>query len=283
MELSDKSVRDHESVIFSCFLPGEHLQEHRLANHALILVCEGEMDISDHNRHTTVQKGEYVFLQRDCQLRIHKHSSGDVPYSAMSIRFKRPALRNYFRQLDSGNLPTGIERFDTAAIKIEPNLYLDSLFSSLHPFLNSGTEPSPEFIDMKCVEAVGCLLRINPAFYPTLFDFNEEWKIDLLKFMEEHFIEDMSMEEFATYTGRSLATFKRDFAKLSSLSPQKWLIEHRLEKASQLLSKGMSVTDTYIQVGFRNRSHFTKLFTAKYNCPPSVWRNNGPSRPHTRD
>ncbi|MDE6810019.1 MAG: helix-turn-helix domain-containing protein [Muribaculaceae bacterium] len=35
----------------------------------------------------------------------------------------------------------------------------------------------------------------------------------------------------------------------------------------------MSVTDTYIQVGFRNRSHFTKLFTSKYNCAPSSWRN----------
>lgn len=29
------------------------------------------------------------------------------------------------------------------------------------------------------------------------------------------------MEEIASYTGRSLATFKRDFAKVSDLTPQK--------------------------------------------------------------
>lgn len=272
MKLSENSVRDHEAVIFSCFMPGENLQEHRLANHSLVLVCEGEIDIIDNNRNLTVNKGEYVFLQRDCQIRIHKHSAGEIPYSATSIRFKRPALRNYFRQINGDTLPKDVARFDLAAIKITPNLYLDSLFSSLRPFLDSGTDPSQEFLDMKCVEALGCLLKIDNSFYPTLFDFNEEWKIDLLKFMEDHFTEDMSMEEFATYTGRSLATFKRDFAKISPLSPQKWLIEHRLEKAAELLAKGMSVIDTYIQVGFRNRSHFTKLFTAKYKCPPSLWK-----------
>ncbi len=131
---------------------------------------------------------------------------------------------------------------------------------------------------MKCVEALGFLLKIDNSFYPTLFDFNEEWKRGLLKFMEDHFSEEMSIVEFATYTGRSLATFKRDFAKISPQSPQKWPIEHRLEKEAELLAKGMSVIDTYIQVGLRNRSHFTKLFTAKYNCPSSLWQqsNNYP-------
>ena len=272
MRLSDESVRDHESVIFSCFLPGENLQEHRMVNHSLVLVCEGEIDITDGARNLTVKRGEYVFLKRDCQIRIHKHSSGDTPYSAMSIRFKRPALRNYFRQLSPDNLPSDVACLKSAAVKIEPNLYIDSLFASLRPFLTNNVEPSQEFLDMKFSEALGCVLKIDPAFYPTLFDFNEAWKIDLMEFMENHFTEDMSIEDFATYTGRSLATFKRDFARLSPLTPQKWLIERRLEKAAELLSKGTSVTDTYIQVGFRNRSHFTKLFTAKYNCPPSSWK-----------
>lgn len=32
---------------------------------------------------------------------------------------------------------------------------------------------------------------------------------------------DLSMEEIVNYTERSLATFKRDFAKISELTPQK--------------------------------------------------------------
>ena len=120
MKLSDDSVRDHESVIFSCFLPGESLQKHRMSNQSLVLVCDREIDIIDGDRNLTVKKGEYVFLKRDCQIRIHKHSSGDTPYSAMSIRFKRPTLRNYFRQINLANLPADVMRIKSAAIKIAP-------------------------------------------------------------------------------------------------------------------------------------------------------------------
>lgn len=269
MELSDTSVRDHESVIFSCFLPGENIQERRLANHSLILVCNGQIDIEDGASTVSVCKGEYVFIKRDCKIRIHKHSDGEIPYSAMSVRFKRPALREYYRELDNSSLPKDARRFRNSAIKLDSNLYLDSLFSSLRPFLESNERPAQEFIQMKFREALECLLRTNPKFYPTLFDFNEAWKIDLLKFMEENYTEDLTMEEFAAYTGRSLATFKRDFAKISPLSPQKWLIEHRLEKARQLLAEGKSVSATYVSVGFKNRSHFTKTFTEKFGCSPS--------------
>lgn len=166
-------------------------------------------------------------------------------------------------------MPSDVKRLREPAKKIDSDLYLDSLFASLRPFLDGGVEPSQEFLDAKSKEALECLLRIDKRFYPTLFDFNTAWKIDLKEFMEQHFTEDMSIEEFAQYTGRSLATFKRDFNELFSMPPQKWLIEKRLERSLELLKSGLSVNDTYKTVGFRNRSHFVKQFSAKYGTPPS--------------
>ena len=105
--------------------------------------------------------------------------------------------------------------------------------------------------------------------YPTLFDFNESWKIDLLPFMEANYTQDMTLDEFATYTGRSLATFKRDFAKVSDLSPEKWLIKKRLDKAYELLSNGnIKPSDVYVAVGFKNRSHFSSTFKRQFGIPP---------------
>lgn len=98
MELRPESVRDHESVIFSCFSEDETLHEHRLPNHALILVCDGEIDVSDGSTSLSAKRGEYLFLKRDCTVRIVKHSGDSAPYSAMSVRFMRPALREYFRK-----------------------------------------------------------------------------------------------------------------------------------------------------------------------------------------
>jgi len=69
------------------------------------------------------------------------------------------------------------------------------------------------------------LTTYNTSFYPILFDFFDPWKIDLMEFMNRNYQYPLSLSEFAKYTGRSLATFKRDFAKFSPLTPQKWLIQ----------------------------------------------------------
>ncbi len=88
--------------------------------------------------------------------------------------------------------------------------------------------------------------------------------------MEENFTEDLTIEEFANYTGRSLATFKRDFAKISDVTPQKWLIDKRLDKAYEILSTGKAnPTDVYYQVGFKNRSHFSLAFKKRFGISPS--------------
>ena len=63
------------------------------------------------------------------------------------------------------------------------------------------------------------------------FHFNEPWKIDILDFLNKNYMYEFTMEDLAHYTGRSLATFKRDFKKISDLTPEKWLIRKLLEVA----------------------------------------------------
>ena len=75
----------------------------------------------------------------------------------------------------------------------------------------------------------------------------------------------LSLEEIASYTGRSLATFKRDFAKVSDLTPQKGIIKRRLEAAHDLIKSGKKkVTEACFDVGFKNLSHFSKIYKARY-------------------
>ena len=91
--------------------------------------------------------------------------------------------------------------------------------------------------------------------------------------MEENFTEDMTMEEFASYTGRSLSTFKRDFARICDVTPQKWLNEKRLVCAEEMLRKGKTtVKDVYYLVGFKNRSHFSTIFKKRFGISPSQVR-----------
>ena len=270
----DRSVYHYKDIIFSCFQPEESLSEHCLPHHALIYVYSGELRITDNGKENIVRAGEYVFLKRDNRVKIHKHTYGDEPYKAISLRFDRKYLREYFRGLKRKTpLPENVRRFQEAVIKLEGSPYIESLFTSLFPFTDRGIIPNEEFVAMKMTEAIGCILQTDQRFYPTLFDFNNPWKIDLLEFMEENFTQAMSMEEFALYTGRSLASFKRDFAEISQVTPQKWLIEKRLKKAHELIKSGKSVTDTYIETGFKNRSHFSTAFKNRFGYSPNKIAN----------
>ena len=268
--MTDRSVYNYKDIIYSCFQPDESLSEHCLPHHALIYVYSGELRITDNGEEHSVHAGEYVFLKRDNRIKIHKHTLEAQPYKAISIRFDRKFLREYFSGLKRRTLlPENLERFKEAVIKLKGSPYIESLFASLFPFTDRGIMPREEFVAMKMHEAVECILQADKRFYPTLFDFNIPWKIDLLEFMEQNYMQDMSLEDFALYTGRSLASFKRDFAEVSELSPQKWLIERRLKKAHELIESGKSVNDAYVESGFKNRSHFSTIFKNRYGYSPN--------------
>lgn len=269
----DRSVYNYKDIIYSCFQPEESLSEHCLPHHALIYVYSGEIKITDNGKDLNIRAGEYVFLKRDNRVKIHKHTHGSNPYKAISIRFDRKFLREYFRMIKRDRLPQNVRRFKEAVIKMNHSPYVESLFVSLFPFTDRGIKPSEEFVKMKMNEAMSYILEADERFYPTLFDFNNPWKIDLLEFMEKNYMQDMSLEEFALYTGRSLASFKRDFAEISQLTPQKWLIERRLKKAYELIEGGMSVTDAYMETGFKNRSHFSKAFKNRFGHSPNKVSN----------
>ena len=127
-------------------------------------------------------------------------------------------------------------------------------------------------LKLKMTEGVYVLLRTDRNLYASLFDFVEPWKIDILDYLNENCMLDLSMNEIASYTGRSLATFKRDFAKVSDLPPQKWIIKRRLEAARDLILSGKKkVTEACFDMGFKNLSHFSKIYKEAYGVAPS-WR-----------
>ena len=267
--LKESQVYKYWDIVYSCFVPHEMLSEHRMPVHVLIYVYSGEMQVDDGGRTLTVGEGNYVFLKRDHQVKLLKHTAGDAPYKAISIRFERGFLRDFFSRLDKTKLPADVKRIREAAVLLPKTPALQSLFLSLFPYTDANVKPKDEIIQLKMQEALYCLLDTDARFYPTLFDFNESWKIDLLPFMEANYTQDMTLEEFATYTGRSLATFKRDFAKVSDLSPEKWLIRKRLDKAYEMLRDGKrKPSDVYYEVGFKNRSHFSIAFKRQFGVSP---------------
>lgn len=267
----DYIIHQYAETLYSCLLPHDMHFEHRMPSHAIIFVRSGVLRIEQGGRITDVEAGNYVFVKRDCTVRITKMPQENEPYTGINLTLHRDELKKFYSSLPPSRLPKNLASLSQTATILPKSVPLDSLFVSLAYYVDHDVNPSADVLALKVQEAIMALLDVDPSFYPTLFDFNEAWKIDILDFMERNFTEDLTIEEFASYTGRSLATFKRDFSKVSDLSPERWLIEHRLDRAYELISaSGARPSDVYIQVGFKNRSHFSVAFKRKFGVSPSA-------------
>jgi len=95
--------------------------------------------------------------------------------------------------------------------------------------------------------------------------------------MQKNFRFNVALSRFAYLTGRSLATFKRDFERLFHLSPSRWLVQRRLQEAYYFLQeayyllkeKGKAPSEVYLEVGFEDLSHFSFAFKKAYGLAPS--------------
>ena len=88
--------------------------------------------------------------------------------------------------------------------------------------------------------------------------------------MEKNFMFNLPLEKFGYLTGRSIATFNRDFRKIFKETPQKWLTKKRLDLAYyQLKEKDKKPVDVYLETGFENLSHFSYAFKKEFGYSPS--------------
>ncbi len=267
--LEDRLCR-WSDVVFSHFLIDDWLKEFRLPFHAVVFVCSGVVHVEYDDKQFSIRKGQSVFLRRDHMVKLFKTSADGEPYSAINVCLTEKSLRPYVREHEKAIRQVREKNRVGTAVLLPRIPQVDSIKEALLPyFADKSLRPSEDFLEEIAEQTIDSLVLLDERFCPTLFDFVLSWKINLRDFMEEHFTSDMSIKEFALYTGRSLATFKRDFAKFSNLTPERWLLIRRLEAAYALLEEGeQSVSDICWNVGFRNRSHFSTAFKRQYQKTP---------------
>lgn len=269
-----KLIFNYNNVFYSFYYDDLSGCIHRSREYALNYVYSGEMILDNGTEKIHVRKGECVFIPRDHHITMYKKTYNGERYCGIFLMFTRPFLREMYGKLAINKVRAGKNKLDTGVIKLPRTVELASLFASMTPYLDPDVKPKDSFMELKLQEGLMALLAIDERFIPTMFDFNEPWKIDILDFLEENYTCDLSIEEIAHYTGRSLATFKRDFKKISELTPEKWLIKKRLAKAYDLMRSGRrKVVEVYAEVGFRNPSHFSTAFKKEFGIAPTAVLN----------
>lgn len=97
--------------------------------------------------------------------------------------------------------------------------------------------------------------------------------IEIDHIVKKHLFHQLTLEEFARLSGRSLASFKRDFQTHYHSSPKKWIHQQRLIHAKMLLQTGnQNVSEVAYASGFENVPYFTRSFKKEFSVTPTQWR-----------
>ncbi|MFC4213211.1 helix-turn-helix domain-containing protein [Pedobacter lithocola] len=259
------SLKNQTGILYSCYHKKSSEGEHFIPNHTFGYVISGSSEIFIGGQKFVFGDGEFRFFRRNQLAKYTKYPPQGGEYKSISIIFDQETLKAVSAEYDLHALkPDG----NILGLKLEPKTLLLNYIESLKPYLDNANDKSLTKIKVK--EAILILLQTNPELKNILFDFTEPGKIDLEAYMNEHYKFNVDINRFAYLTGRSLATFKRDFEKIYGTSPNRWIQQKRLEDAHYLLKeKGWKSSDVYMEVGFKDFSHFSFAFKKAYGITPS--------------
>lgn len=269
----DICEHNYMDTFYLCHVGRDKICEKMVVEHTLVYVLSGEMDvILPDGSKVNFRRGDTAFLRRNHKVSKEKHPSANgEPFEAFFLHLNGDFLRR-FRKNNHIVVPVanGLRITRQTVFRLENHPFLKALFLSLGDYFQADTYPSKELMESKLREAVYVLLQLRPELTPVLFDFVDQWKIDIKQFMEDNFLSDLSVEQFAHYTGRSLTSFKQDFNKIFNITPQRWLTKRRLQEARRLMEQtGESASEVYLKAGFKNLSHFSTAFKKEFGFSPS--------------
>ncbi len=167
-----------------------------------------------------------------------------------------------------------------AALHSEPVMLLNKsdtlagFFHSMSSYFAETTEPDPSLLELKFKELI-LTIADNPLNAHLLSYFcsllQDPPAISLQRIMEANYCFNLTMDQFAQLSNRSLSAFKRDFQKIYQTTPGKWLLEKRLLQARNLLrNRNKTITEAAFESGFESNAHFSRSFKKRFMVAPSA-------------
>ena len=254
-------------IQYSCSFSRSSKGEQFVPEHTLVYIISGSLVITDTSHTLSFNSGDIYFCRRNNLVKYTKCPPERGEYKSISIYFDQQTVRNisleYGFKVDEHTVAPAFQKIPSTAI----GNYMRSLLAYETILTNKGTD---DLLLVKQKEAILLLLNIFPAIKNILFDFSEPGKIDLEAFMEKNYHFNVQLKRYAYLSGRSLATFKRDFEKIYHTTPSRWLLQRRLREAYHLIKEmKKAASDIYLELGFEDLSHFSYVFKKTYGVAPS--------------
>lgn len=264
MEFQAKYIT--EEIKLSCYDDKFFKSDIMFEQHMLVWFLSGETKIVQADATYIFKKGDIFLIPRNQLATIINYPRDGQPHKTVVMHLSVERLRNFYAGRNLKPKATGAQKI----YSFNNHPLLESCLASLVPYFDMKDLPE-DIATLKITEAISILRTIDQSIDQVLANFEEPGKIDLAGFMEKNFMFNMPLEKFGYLTGRSLTTFKRDFSRAFSNTPQRWLTQKRLELAHyQISEKKKKPVDVCYEVGFENLSHFSHAFKKHFGYAPTT-------------
>lgn len=242
--------------------------EHFISEHILSYQIRGTLVLNDGNKEYKYKEGSLCLIRRNQLMKFVKQPPLRGAFESVTIYLTQKSLKGFSLEFGTS---TDHKEISRSIIPLDIDDTTKYYIYSLLQYRQKNDVFDQQYIELKLKEGIMLILQSKPELNNILFDFTEPYKINLEEFMNKNYHFNVHLERFAYLTGRSIATFKRDFKQLFNTTPHRWLQKRRLEEAHYLIKEeGKMASEIYLDLGFEDLSHFSYAFKKQYGLAPSM-------------
>lgn len=233
-------------------------------------VITGSLSVREKAHAMRLQAGELLFVKRGTYLVTAQWQDCQLVWLPLDPLFVQEFIRRHGNDLSLGGRHVG------PGMNLLHFQALDSAMECVQRMMSAQAGHLPVSLSQVRLEELLMLLILSPMGDALLGALRQQGNrhVDrLYAFMEQHFLKEWRLDEFAKAFGLGLTAFKAMFFACYNSSPRAWISERRVLHAHNLLmNTSMSIVDVAMESGFSSQSYFSQSYRRHFGCTPSEAR-----------
>ncbi len=241
-----------------------------VSTHAVTIVRRGTLKLQIPDGPTiTVVENNMIFIPRGLYMISDIIPTPD-PFEALVLFFSEEVLHDFLDEFSF------LEQQGAPGL---PAPFIMPIEDDLEHFLSEGFKHYGTADSAMVIPKLKEFLYLNArgvrgkTFIQQLNLLNCKRKESIQSFMEKNFDKPLKLADYAHLTGRSIATFHRDFKRHFGVAPKTWILKKRmLRSRDRLADPGVHVSRLAYESGYENVSHFIKAFQKEFGISPKQYQ-----------
>ncbi|HEY8956681.1 AraC family transcriptional regulator [Chitinophaga sp.] len=246
-----------------------------LQQNLFTFLLDGEKTVHFAGTQVTVKPHQFVMLAAGNCLMSEKIPAENADYHSILFFFDSKLLSDFFTRHAALIGEPAKQPVDRPFLLLEKDEFLVNFTRSLD-YMLSGDKPIYHDLQKVKLEELFLYLAVQyPGQIQQIRNMNAATGDDLVvrQAVTSHINNNITVEELAFLCNMSLSTFKRRFARIYGNSPNRWLLEKRMERAAQMLRQSdRKANEIYYELGYENLSSFVQSFKQVYGITPKQYQ-----------